>query len=363
MLKKYTFILWIFSSLLWYSCSEDESYTPVEEPEVSPVVFDIANVPYETLSEYNFFEGEMADISPVYGVLPYTLINTLFTDYAKKKRFVWMPSDVKATYESDEVPLNFPIGTVLIKNFYYENVLPSNSTKNLETRLMIRKEEGWVFANYVWNEDQTEAILDLEGSFIEFDWVEDGVTKTVDYRIPAGPECRTCHKKSEIPFPVGPKPRNLNRTFNYDDGNLNQLSKMIEMNYLEDNLPANIGTMAYWKDTSESLTDRVRAYVEINCAHCHSDDSHCSYRPMRFAYEESSDPVNLGVCVEPDTDLGEGHSHIVVPNNIQRSIISYRLESTDESVRMPLLGRTIVHDEGLALINEWINSLTEECED
>ena len=362
MLKKYTYLLWIFCSLLVLSCSEDDTYTPIEEPEVSPVVFDIASVPYQNLSEYNFFEDVMSDQSPVYGVVPYTLINTLFTDYAKKKRFVWMPSDVKASYVNDDVPLNFPIGTILIKSFYYDNVLPNDVTKLIETRLMIKKEEGWIFANYVWNEDQTEASLDLNGSFVEFDWIQDGETKNVNYRIPAGPECRTCHKKNEVPFPIGPKPRNLNRDYDYEDGSNNQLAELVDMNYLE-SVPANVSALASWKDASQSLTDRVRGYVEINCAHCHSDDSHCSYRPMRFAYEESSSDVNMGICVEPDTDLGVGLSHIVAPGNILRSVISYRIESTEEAVRMPLLGRTIVHEEGVELINTWIDSLTQVCED
>ena len=39
----------------------------------------------------------------------------------------------------------------------------------------------------------------------------------------------------------------------------------------------------------------------------------------------------------------------------------YRVSSNDESERMPLLGRTVVHDEGVALIEEWISSLTQTC--
>ena len=78
-------MLWMFTSILSFSCSEDETYIPAEEePQVSPVVLDLASVPYQTLSEYNFFEGTMSDLEPVYGVVPYELINKLFSDYAKK---------------------------------------------------------------------------------------------------------------------------------------------------------------------------------------------------------------------------------------------------------------------------------------
>ncbi len=356
-------MLWALCSFAFLSCTEDESYIPVDEPEqqVSPVVFDMSSVPYQTLSEYNFFEGSMANLSPVYGVVPYTLINTLFTDFAKKKRFIWMPADVKATYSSDYEALNFPVGTVLIKNFYYENVLPSGDTKILETRIMINKPEGWVFANYVWNDDQDEAVLDMNGSFVPLDWEEDGIMKSVNYRIPAGPECHTCHKSGETPIPVGPKPRNLSMGYNYPEGMRNQLAKLIEMNYLENDVPAQIDVAVAWDDPSEDLNERVRSYLDINCAHCHSDEAHCAYRPVRFDFTSSVDPVNLGICVEPDNDLGAGLTHIVSPSNHLRSVMFYRLNSTEEAVRMPLLGRTLIHEEGVQLIYDWIESLENNC--
>src|SRR5690554_3498781 len=59
----------------------------------SPVNFEISEVPYDKLSDYNFYEGNLSDLSPVYGVLPYEPINSLFADYSRKKRFVWMPND------------------------------------------------------------------------------------------------------------------------------------------------------------------------------------------------------------------------------------------------------------------------------
>src|SRR5690606_27347561 len=176
----------------------------------SPVNFDIRVVPYEKLSDYNFFEGNLADQSPVYGVLPYEPINSLFSDYAHKKRFVWMPYNVSATYVSDGDNLNFPTGSVLIKTFYYENVLPNNTKKNIETRLLIKKAEGWIFANYIWDEAQQEAILNTTGNGfnVPIDWIENGETKSVNYRIPSETECFICHKSFDMIIPIAPKPQN-----------------------------------------------------------------------------------------------------------------------------------------------------------
>ena len=327
----------------------------------SNVVFNLENMPFQTLSEYQLFEGNLKNLEPGFGVIPYTLNSSLFTDYAKKKRFIWMPNNTKAAYISDDVPLNFPVGTILIKNFYYDNVLPNNETRIIETRLMIRKNEGWVFANYVWNTEQAEASLDMDGSFVDLEWQDDTEVKSLQYRIPAGPECHTCHKVMEIARPIGPKPRNLNLIYNYSTGARNQLEKLVDLGYLENSLPNNIDVLPNYNDTNESLDLRVRSYLDVNCAHCHSEETHCAYRPMRFDFTDTQDNTNIGVCVDPDTDLGLDLGHIVEPGDARNSVLHFRLSSTEPSYRMPLMGRVTVHTEGVQLIEDWINSLNNDC--
>lgn len=328
---------------------------------VSTVVFDLGEVPYETLSEYNFFNGDLKDLNPTFGVLPYDLISPLFSDYAHKKRFVWMPDGTKANYDSDSKPLDFPIGAVLIKNFYYDNVQPSNTTRIIETRLMYLTAEGWEFAEYVWNDEQTEATFTESSSFVEIDWIENGQENSVNYKIPSRSECFTCHNKFGTPVPIGPKPQNLNRDYAYDGETSNQLQKWINYGYLEDNLPTSIVTTVKWDDESEDLHSRARSYLDINCAHCHSEESYCEYRPLRLAYSENENDVNKGVCVPPDTQIS-GTSFIVTPNNISTSVLHFRISSIEEQTRMPLLGRSLKHEQGVRLIEEWINSLNVECE-
>lgn len=351
-----------FTSL--FSCSKDDNYVAIDDnptPE-SPVVLDLNQVPYPKLSDYNFFDGEMKTQNPVLGVVPFEPISPLFTDYAKKKRFVWMPKNVKATYEGDGNVFNFPVGTALIKTFYYENVQPSNAKKNIETRLMIRKQTEWIFANYVWNEDQTEAYLDNQGSFVDLTWSDGGQTKQTNYRIPSEAECLTCHKKMDNPIPIGPKPQNLNALYSYSDGTKNQLAKWIEMGYLDgSNIPGNIETVVKWDDASQPLELRVRSYIDINCAHCHAENSHCDYRPIRLAFNETSNSTNLGICVTPDEFINSSLNYIIAPGNYQRSVLHYRLTTNEENLRMPLMGRTMVHQEGVQMIEEWINSLTQVC--
>lgn len=329
----------------------------------SVVNYNLDNFPYQNLSDYNLFQGDLKDLEPSFGVLPYTLNSTLFSDYAKKKRFIWMPNNTKANYISDDEILEFPLGTILIKNFYYDNVVPNNGSQIIETRLMIHMPQGWIFANYVWNSAQNEAVLDMSGSFVNLQWTQDGELNSVQYRIPAGPECHTCHKIMEISKPIGPKPRNLNLDYNYNNGTANQLEKLVSFGYLNSNtLPQNISIMPNYYDTSQPLESRVRAYLDINCAHCHSEETHCAYRPMRFDFADTEDLANMGVCVDPDTDLGLGLGDIVIPGDPLRSVLLFRLNTTEESYRMPLMGRTLRHNEGVDLIERWIDQLSTECE-
>ena len=131
---------------------------------------------------------------------------------------------------------------------------------------------------------------------------------------------------------------------------------MVAFGYLNTNVPNTIDTVVAWDDESQPLEDRVRSYLDINCAHCHSDFGHCNYRPMRFGYDLTSNIENIGVCVEPDTQFIP-NSYIVKPNDTDLSILFYRISTTDETFRMPLHGRTINHEEGIRLIDEWINTL------
>lgn len=368
MIKKYSIYAFIISiSLLIYACSDDndEEYTPV-----SPVTVDLTQVPYPKLSDYKFFEGEMKNQIPSLDVIPYEPISSLFTDYAHKKRFVWMPNGTKASYTSDDEILDLPVGSAIIKTFYYDNVQPSNTTRIIETRVMIRKSDGWIFADYVWNEDQTEAVLDLNGSTKNITFRDDNnVTRTIDYRIPNEAQCIVCHKTKSYEggnyvqrnIPIGIKPQNLNKTYNYGSETKNQLTKWIELGKLDNfALPTEANTIVNYNDNTQPLEKRVRSYFDINCAHCHKEHGHCDYRPMRFAFSETyNNLTNIGVCVDTQDmqNFEPALSKIVTPGNIYRSMLYHRLNTIDETYRMPLHGRTIIHEEGIQLVEEWINSL------
>ena len=77
----------------------------------------------------------------------------------------------------------------------------------------------------------------------------------------------------------------------------------------------------------------------------------------------SHDLANLGVCVDPDTPIpGYENDKIIEPGDALNSILYFRLHTTLEEYRMPLLGRTLRHDEALLFIEQWILNLTPACD-
>ncbi len=367
MKKYYAFALSLIAfTTIIVSCSksDDEEYI-----EVSPVSVNLATVPYAKLSEYHFFDGAIKDQNPSLDVLPYEPASALFSDYAHKKRFVWMPKGTHATYNGDDNVFEFPIGAAIIKTFYYDNVQPSNTTKRYETRLLIRKSDGWKAYTYVWKDDQTDALLEAtqNGVSIPITWIDDdGNTKNVNYWVPSQTECVTCHKinpnqTGEITIPIGPKPQNLNISFNYSNGIENQITKWKSVGYLGNDVPAlsTIHSTVDWRDTSKSLESRARSYIDMNCAHCHREGGHCDYTPQRFNFSNTN-MNTFGVCLTPLFNVPDA-PFVINAGDANHSELIYRINTTEASEMMPIIGRSLIHQEGVQLMRDWINSLPANC--
>lgn len=359
--KKKLLISVILVLFVVFACQKEEEY--------SPVTLDLGQVPYQKLSDYHFFEGPLKDQKPVRKVIPYQPASALFSDYAHKKRFVWMPQGAKATYNGDGNVFDFPLGSVLIKTFYYDNVLPTNFTKMLETRLLVMKSDGWKAYTYVWNEDQTEATLEAtnQGLNVPLTFTHNGISKSVTFRIPSQNECITCHKFNptglsggEKTIAIGPKPQNINLDYNYDGQSMNQIAKWKAEGYLGNDVPANINSTVNWEDVSKPLESRVRSYIDMNCGHCHRQGGHCDYVNMRFNYS-NTDLATFGVCMTPLFSIPNAN-YIVNSGRAARSVMHVRMNSTVANQMMPIIGRSVVHTEAVQMIESWINSLPTPCQ-
>ncbi len=326
------------------------------------VQFDPEAEPFARLSEYRFFTGHLADLDPNDRVLPYDLIAPLFSDYAEKKRFIWMPDSVTGTY-NDSTHFDLPSGTVLIKNFYYPVDLhnPEGPRKILETRLLVNGQQGWKGLPYIWNEEQTDAYLQIGGGdkMVQF---MDYSGKSIEFRylIPNVNQCRSCHEKNGMQVPIGPAARHLNREFDYQEGAENQLIRWVQHGLLDKAPePGRVEKLIDFRNPDENLNLRARSYLDINCGHCHNPGGPGNSSGLFLHFSENN-PASIGV-MKPPVAAGRGSggkSFSIVPGSPDDSILLYRMESTEPGIMMPELGRTLVDEEGVALIRQWIEEMT-----
>lgn len=298
-----------------------------------------------TLSAFGFF-ADLAQRTPAPRVTPYTLNTPLFSDYAEKQRYLYLPAGAQARYDAEAV-LDLPVGAALIKTFGYQQ---NGGFRALETRLLLHRASGWVALPYVWNADGTDATLKRTGARIPITFADPaGAAHSISYAVPNQNQCKDCHALSGAITPIGPKARNLN------DGR--QLQSWAAAGLL-DRLPADAPRLARWDDTSAPLGQRATAYLETNCAHCHNPRGAASNSGLFLDWHQP-DATARGIG-KPPVAAGRGSGGRLVdiaPGRPDESILLYRMASDEPGVAMPELGRTVGHTEALALIRQWIASM------
>ncbi|RYF59495.1 MAG: hypothetical protein EOO39_33180 [Cytophagaceae bacterium] len=316
----------------------------------------------EKLSDYGFFAGSPAEQRPSAGVVPYALNTPLFTDYAEKLRFVKLPAGKSVAY-NDSAVLAFPLGTTLIKTFYYPVNFrdPAKGRRLIETRLLVHQPEGWKALDYVWNDEQTDAFLEVAGDTKTVSYIDkEGISQQHPYVIPNLNQCKGCHNRNEVMTPIGPSVRQLNGELGYGKKAENQLAHWQQTAMLT-GMPAldKCPKAPIWNDDKTgSINDRARIWLDINCAHCHNPKGPAMTSGLDLSVS-ATDPTALGLMKTPvAAGRGSGgRSYDIVPGKPNESILIYRLHSTDPGVMMPELGRKTVHTESLELIRAWITAM------
>jgi uncharacterized repeat protein (TIGR03806 family) len=306
----------------------------------------------ENLSDYGFFKGTLKEQIPSDGVVLYTLNSPLFSDYASKLRFVKLPAGQSVSYNPDSV-LQFPVGTAIVKTFYYpiDERNPKKGRRLMETRVLLHEAKGWVALPYIWNKEQTDAVLEVAGGSDQVSWIDGaGKKQSFEYQVPNMNQCKGCHERSGEMTPIGPSVRQLN------DGQ--QLQHWETAGLLKGLPKDHIPALVNYSDASASLDDRVKAYLDINCAHCHNPTGPARSSGLYLTWD-SKDRTAYGF-LKPPVAAGRGSGNLsydIVPGKPEQSILHYRMASRDPGVMMPELGRQLTHHEGVELVRSWISSL------
>lgn len=307
------------------------------------------------LSEFGFFQ-DMQNQIPSKGVHPYSLVNPLFSDQTDKLRFVYVPEGQKLGYVKDKVFI-FPVGSTLIKTFAYLNNNGPMEQQLLETRLLINTNAGWKAISYVWNAEQTDAKRAIAGATIPTSFIDSsGEIVDVRYRAPNQNQCKECHQVNKVMTPIGPKARNMNKVLDYRSGEMNQLIYWAALGWIDSKLDSN--SISSYTDVNASLDDRARAYLDINCGHCHIPGGSADTTGLYLNYTEEN-REQLGIYKKP-VAAGRASGNLkysIVPGHADDSIMLFRMNSLDPGIMMPESGRALADEAGIELIKNWINKL------
>jgi uncharacterized repeat protein (TIGR03806 family) len=294
-----------------------------------------------TLSAFGFFRGAADQLNPA--LIPYSLRSALFSDYADKHRWIVLPPGAQMQADGDGL-LNFPLGTAIIKSFGYRQA--DGSYRTIETRLLLHRASGWVALPYIWRADGSDADLRLAGGRVPVTFADPaGEVRTISYAVPNRNQCLNCHQLNGAMTPIGPRLRNLD------------LAPMHRARVSGADWTRAV--MPRWNDIAAPLEGRARAYLDINCAHCHRPGGSASNSGLYLDFGQVDAHV-LGLYRRP-TAAGRGsggRDFDIAPGHADASIMTYRMDSTDPGIAMPELGRATVHREGVALIRDWINAMS-----
>lgn len=325
--------------------------------------------PPARLSELDVFT-DLENLEVIEGIIPYQVNAPLWSDHAVKKRWMAIPNDGEIDQPEEQIQFSsnedwgFPEGTVFIKHFDLPTSTsdPTQVTK-LETRFFIMAKNNTAYGlTYKWNEDQTDAYLQLGNSEGEYDIWEDGEMVTQTWQFPSRNQCMSCHN-SNANFVLGVKTHQLNSELYYPELGFekNQLEYLSDNNIIPP-LQNNASTypIAYnIQHESASLDERIRSYLDANCSSCHrlggvSDIT----MDLRF-----HTPLELKNIISlPTLSQSSNHSNLIVePGNHQGSELWIRDQSEDEN-QMPPLAKNLVDHEYVEALAEWIDGLIDQSE-
>ena len=365
------------------------------------------------LADYHLFADPTDPRStPNGGGVPFVLNSKLFSDYAVKYRVAYLPPGEPALYrdlaQGENATFHFPVGTVLAKTFAFRD---GDDERVVETRLLIKRQDdgepAWIGLPYLWETDAEGkpvarlasggAVTAASWDYVDADSGRRLAGSTDRYGVPHINQCITCHGNSDLEAgapPVGPKPRNLNRLYVAESDILGSSgqSGFPAVNQLQDwrdrgllsggpadlgidpatgiataversprwNVPGDSGFAA---DSHEDVEARVRAYLEVNCQHCHNVRGAASNTGLFLRRDteiakgaDGARGASAGICKTPTAAGGGtgGRLYSIAPGDVSDSIMPFRMESNDTQARMPPLARSVAHDEAVDLLEEWI---------
>src|SRR5262245_12380148 len=302
-----------------------------EEPVVAPLPY--ARPTYAKLSETGLFSGERAnEVSP--GVVPFEPSFPLWSDGAKKRRWVALPEGARIdTANMDHwIP---PIGTRFWKEFSLNGI-------RLETRMIERYGEGpddYFMGAFVWNGEQSDAV-----------YMESELSNVAGtpHDVPANSECHACHDGD------------AGRVLGFSALQLADEAKPgVRLRDLiaDRRLSEPPQSTRRYAPPGDATTQAALGYLHANCGHCHNPKGYCDYPGMELRLSVDETEVELTglwrTAVGQPAMFPDGAVLRVAPGAPSDSAIVERMQRK----LMPLFGTELVDDAGVQAVSAWIAAM------
>jgi uncharacterized repeat protein (TIGR03806 family) len=344
---------------------------PLYTLERAPQTRDLPPFP-RRLSETGLFQATAGHlVEPA--LIPYSVNSPLWSDNARKLRFIALPGMSQIEFV-EEGAWKFPEGAVLVKTFSLElEPHRAASERRVETRLLVIQQNEWVGYSYAWNDDQSDAVLvDAKGADQTYTIRDPSGVRDQVWHYPSRTECMVCHSRA-AGFVLGLSTRQMNKVHDYAGRRANQLTTLEHLAALGPKVSSDPGTekpATPWKlpkpveryaalanpeDASASLEDRVRSYLQANCAQCHVAAGGGN-AAMELGIMTATDKARI-VGVAPLHDkFGIRDPLLVAPGAPARSVLLHRMSVRGRG-QMPPLASSLVDEVGVKLLRDWIAHL------
>ena len=248
----------------------------------------------------------------------------LWTDGAKKRRWILLPEGGQVRTEDDET-WSYPVGTKFFKEFTRDGV-------RVETRLNMYTEQGWLAVTYLWSQGVAEA-----------ERIQDPLENAsgTEHDIPSSGECYACHGGRE------------NFALGFSAVQLDEETKI------------RLHDMGLFSDVSTAqvlLEDKIKqglGVLHANCSHCHNPTRNENpqatdcYNPQRERDFDLTLPANIS-SISDIPVLQTARQELLRRGVLER--MSQR-NTSDSNPSMPPLGTEIVDDDGVQAVEKMIEAL------